>query len=78
MLRVAGAGDKLEPQTRQLAVEFLVSLCEAREQSPGMMRKVPNLARTLFELVMGFLLDIEVGVAAEGRVGEEGGGVRLG
>eukprot|EP00198_Chlamydomonas_reinhardtii_P003408 XP_001692744.1 importin beta [Chlamydomonas reinhardtii] len=59
MMRVAGAGDSLEPQTRQLAVEFLVSLCEAREQSPGMMRKVPNLARTLFELVMGFLLDIE-------------------
>ena len=40
MMRVAGAGDSLEPQTRQLAVEFLVSLCEAREQSPGMMRKV--------------------------------------
>ncbi|KAG2489783.1 hypothetical protein HYH03_011733 [Edaphochlamys debaryana] len=59
MMRVAGAGDKLEGQTRQLAVEFLVSLCEAREQSPGMMRKVPNLARSLFELVMGFLLDIE-------------------
>ncbi|GLC61179.1 hypothetical protein PLESTB_001728100 [Pleodorina starrii] len=59
MMRVAGAGDNLDAQTRQLAVEFLVSLCEAREQSPGMMRKVPNLARSLFELVMGFLLDIE-------------------
>ncbi|KXZ45960.1 hypothetical protein GPECTOR_49g544 [Gonium pectorale] len=60
MMRVAGAGDKLEPTTRQLAVEFLVTLCEAREQSPGMMRKVPNLARSLFELIMTFLLDIEV------------------
>ncbi|GLI67663.1 hypothetical protein VaNZ11_011915 [Volvox africanus] len=58
MMRVAGANN-LDANTRQLAVEFLVTLCEAREQSPGMMRKVPNLARSLFELVMGFLLDIE-------------------
>ncbi|GFR44315.1 hypothetical protein Agub_g5527 [Astrephomene gubernaculifera] len=58
MMRVAGAGDNLDANTRQLAVEFLVSLCEAREHCPGMMRKVPNLARSLFELVMGFLLDI--------------------
>ncbi|PNH09582.1 Importin-5 [Tetrabaena socialis] len=64
MMHVARAGETLDAQTRQMAVEFLVSLCEAREQSPGMMRKVPNLARSLFELVMGFLLDIEAWLAA--------------
>lgn len=35
MMRVAGAGDSLEPETRRSAVEFLVSLCEAREHTPG-------------------------------------------
>ncbi len=54
-------------------MEFLVSLCEAREQSPGMMRKLPNLARMLFELVMGFLLDIEVRAVATTATCRAGG-----
>ncbi len=40
MMRVAGAGDSLEPETRRSAVEFLVSLCEAREHTPGKRARV--------------------------------------
>lgn len=49
----------LEPQTRQLAAEFLVTLCEAREKAPGMMRKLPNFTAELFSVMMEFLLDVE-------------------
>lgn len=34
--------EQLEDATRQLAAEFLTTLCEAREKAPGMMRKLPN------------------------------------
>ena len=62
-----------------LASEFLVTLCEARDKAPGMVRKLPNFVSNLFEALMGFLLDIEdeplwheVG-GREGRGGGEGG-----
>ena len=52
--------DKLEASTRQLAAEFLITLCEAREKAPGMMRKLPNFLGAFFDCLMGFLMDIEV------------------
>uniref|UniRef100_A0A7S0VCH6 TOG domain-containing protein n=1 Tax=Polytomella parva TaxID=51329 RepID=A0A7S0VCH6_9CHLO len=50
---------ELEPGTRQLSAEFLVSLCEAREKAPGMMRKFPSFSNVLFAALLNFLLDIE-------------------
>lgn len=50
----------LENSTRQLAAEFLVTLCEAREKAPGMMRKLPEFIGRLFQCLLNFLLDIEV------------------
>lgn len=35
MLQIANA-DSLDPPTRTLAVEFMVTLCEARDRAPGM------------------------------------------
>ena len=59
MSQIAEA-DSLESSTRQLAAEFLVTLCEAREKAPGMMRKLPQIIGRLFQCLMSFLLDIEV------------------
>jgi hypothetical protein len=53
--------EQLEDSTRQLAAEFLVTLCEAREKAPGMMRKLPQLVARLFQCLVTFLLDVEVG-----------------
>ncbi len=58
MLTIARMGE-LDPETRMLATESLVTLCEARERAPGMMRKLPTFAQSLFETLMNFLLDIE-------------------
>lgn len=58
VLQIARA-DQLEDSTRQLAAEFLVTLCEARDKAPGMMRKLPNFVPNLFETLMLFLLDVE-------------------
>jgi len=52
-------GEGLEEATRSLAAELLITLCEARERAPGMMRKVPQFLERFFTVVMGFLLDIE-------------------
>ncbi len=35
MIQIANA-DQLDPPTRTLAVEFMVTLCEARDRAPGM------------------------------------------
>ncbi|KAA6426387.1 MAG: Embryo defective [Trebouxia sp. A1-2] len=43
---------------RQLAAEFLVCLCEAREKAPGMMRKLPQYISQLFTCMLLFLLDV--------------------
>lgn len=37
--------EALEEGVRGLAAEFLVTLCEAREKAPGMMRKLPQVGR---------------------------------
>ncbi|KAM7500304.1 hypothetical protein LguiA_024718 [Lonicera macranthoides] len=58
MLQIAEA-ESLEDGTRHLAVEFVITLAEARERAPGMMRKLPQFIRKLFEVLMKMLLDIE-------------------
>lgn len=58
MLQISEA-DSLEEGTRHLAVEFVITLAEAREQAPGMMRKLPQFMGRLFAVLMKMLLDIE-------------------
>ncbi|RWW57492.1 hypothetical protein BHE74_00035710 [Ensete ventricosum] len=58
MLQIAEA-DGLEEGTRHLAIEFIVTLAEARERAPGMMRKLPQFVGRLFAVLMMMLLDIE-------------------
>ena len=58
MMSVAEHND-LEDGTRQLATEFLVTLTEARDRAPGMMRKLPNFVPRLFNCLVMFLLDVE-------------------
>jgi len=62
MLTIAGAA-ALEECSRQLAMEFLVSLAEA-QGSP--VRKLPELARGIFATALSFLLDIEEDAAWNG------------
>lgn len=57
MLQVAQSAQFPEG-TRQLAAEFLVTLCEARERAPGMMRKLPQYISQLFSCMLLFLLDV--------------------
>jgi hypothetical protein len=58
MLKIAEA-ESLDDATRRLAAEFLVTLCEAREKAPGMMRKLPQLVQQLFNCCVSFLLEID-------------------
>ena len=58
MLQIAEA-ESLEEGTRHLAVEFVITLAEARERAPGMMRKLPQFISRLFAILMKMLLDIE-------------------
>ncbi|KAK9821719.1 hypothetical protein WJX81_003315 [Elliptochloris bilobata] len=58
MLQIVEA-PALEDATRQLAAELLVTLCEAREKAPGMMRKLPQFIGRFFQSLLSFLLDIE-------------------
>ncbi|XP_065638952.1 uncharacterized protein LOC112004728 [Quercus suber] len=58
MLQIAEA-DGLEEGTRHLAIEFVITLAEARERAPGMMRKLPQFISRLFAILMKLLLDIE-------------------
>jgi hypothetical protein len=59
MLQIAEAGS-LEEGTRHLAIEFVITLAEARDRAPGMMRKLPQFVHRLFMVLMGMLLDIDV------------------
>eukprot|EP01025_Chloroclados_australasicus_P010561 TRINITY_DN1432_c0_g2_i1.p1 TRINITY_DN1432_c0_g2~~TRINITY_DN1432_c0_g2_i1.p1 ORF type:complete len:1108 (-),score=185.74 TRINITY_DN1432_c0_g2_i1:305-3628(-) len=56
MLQIANH-DTLEDSTRQLAVEFFVTLCEGR--APGLLRKVPQQIAGFFNVLMMFLLDLD-------------------
>lgn len=58
MMQVAEAST-LESGSRQLAVELVVTLCEAREKAPGMMRKLPQFLDRLFKCLLTLLLDVE-------------------
>ncbi|GKA65282.1 importin-5-like protein [Tanacetum coccineum] len=58
MLQIAEA-ESLEEGTRHLAIEFVITLAEARERAPGMMRKLPQFISRLFGILMKMLLDIE-------------------
>jgi hypothetical protein len=58
MLQIAEA-EGLEEGTRHLAIEFVITLAEARERAPGMMRKLPQFISRLFAILMSMLLDIE-------------------
>lgn len=55
MLSIAESA-QLEDNTRHLAAEFLVTLAEAREQAPGMLRKLPDLVEKLFRCLLDFLM----------------------
>ncbi|XP_076948140.1 uncharacterized protein LOC143620324 [Bidens hawaiensis] len=58
MLQIAEA-ETLEEGTRHLAIEFVITLAEARERAPGMMRKLPQFISRLFGILLQMLLDIE-------------------
>ncbi|GER50738.1 importin beta-3 [Striga asiatica] len=58
MLQIAEA-DSLEEGTRHLAIEFVITLAEARERAPGMMRKLPQFISRLFANLLKMLLDVE-------------------
>ncbi|KAL0911444.1 hypothetical protein M5K25_019586 [Dendrobium thyrsiflorum] len=57
MLQIAEA-DSLDESTRHLAIEFMITLAEARDRAPGMMRKLPQFIGRLFDVLMKMLLDI--------------------
>ncbi|XP_022869019.1 importin-5-like [Olea europaea var. sylvestris] len=58
MLQIAEA-ENFEEGTRHLAVEFVITLAEARERAPGMMRKLPQFIDRLFSILMKMLVDVE-------------------
>ncbi|KAG9153955.1 hypothetical protein Leryth_000484 [Lithospermum erythrorhizon] len=58
MLQI-GEAESLEEGTRHLAIEFVITLAEARERAPGMMRKLPQFISRLFSILMKMLLDVE-------------------
>ncbi|KAM3310627.1 hypothetical protein ACQJBY_031360 [Aegilops geniculata] len=70
MLQIAEAPG-LEDGTRHLAVEFVVTLAEARERAPGMMRRLPRYVGRLFAVVMTMLLDVQDEPAWYAAVSEE-------
>ncbi|OIT39666.1 importin subunit beta-1 [Nicotiana attenuata] len=51
--------EKLQEGTRHLAVEFLITLVEARERTPGMMKKLPLFISRCFTMLLNLLLDIK-------------------
>ncbi|GKB04517.1 receptor-like serine/threonine-protein kinase [Tanacetum coccineum] len=59
MLQKIVEAESLEEGTRHLAIEFVITLAEARERAPGMMRKLPQFITRLFGILMKMLLDIE-------------------
>ncbi|XP_059288765.1 uncharacterized protein LOC132042163 [Lycium ferocissimum] len=50
--------ESLEDRTRHLAVEFLITLVEAKKRAPGMMKRVPLFISRCFALLLKLLLDI--------------------
>lgn len=58
MLQIAEA-DTLEEGTRHLAIEFMITLSEAKERAPSMMRKLARFISRLFCILLQVLLDVE-------------------
>ncbi|XP_059281072.1 uncharacterized protein LOC132034725, partial [Lycium ferocissimum] len=58
MFEIAEA-ETLEERTRHLAVEFLITLVEAKKRAPGMMKRVPLFISKCFAMLLKLLLDIE-------------------
>ncbi|KAL1540937.1 importin-5-like [Salvia divinorum] len=58
MLQIAEA-ESLEEGTQHLAIEFVITLAEARERAPGMMRKLPQFISRLFSILMKMLTDVD-------------------
>ncbi|CAO2829312.1 unnamed protein product [Amaranthus hypochondriacus] len=58
MLQMARA-EQLDEGTRHLAIEFVITIAEASDQAPGMMKKLLEYVSVLFEILMKMLLDIE-------------------
>eukprot|EP00958_Prasinococcus_capsulatus_P007362 scaffold689_cov375-Prasinococcus_capsulatus_cf.AAC.24 len=48
-----------EASNRQMALEFLVTLCEGREKAPGMMRKLPQYIGRMLQVSLKFLEDFD-------------------
>jgi len=55
MLTISTAG-VLDPSTRQLGVEFLVTLGEGR---PGMVRKIPKFVESVIPVILNMMLSID-------------------
>ncbi|KAL5074443.1 hypothetical protein RYX36_013427 [Vicia faba] len=70
MLQISEA-ESLEEGTRHLAIEFVVTLAEARDRAPGMMRKLPQFVKKLFGVLMNLLLDIEDDATWHAAVSED-------
>ncbi|KAL5065352.1 hypothetical protein RYX36_027089, partial [Vicia faba] len=70
MLQISEA-ESLEEGTHHLAIEFVVTLAEARERAPGMIRKLPQFVKNLFGVLMNLLLDIEDDAAWHAAVSED-------
>lgn len=49
----------LEAETRSMACEFLMTLLEAKDKAPGMMRKLPDFMSRFFAALMELLIDID-------------------
>ncbi|CAH1427325.1 unnamed protein product [Lactuca virosa] len=58
MLQIAEA-DTLEEGTRHLAIEFMITLSEAKERAPSMMRKLSQFINRLLCILLQVLLDVE-------------------
>ncbi|KAM5584469.1 importin-5 [Rosa sericea] len=85
MLQIAEAIEVLEQGTRHLAIEFVITLAEAGEQAPWIMRNSVQFVGLLFSILMRMVSDVEddplwhkaetddeyAGVSADYRVGNE-------
>eukprot|EP01099_Mayorella_cantabrigiensis_P001326 TRINITY_DN1575_c0_g1_i1.p1 TRINITY_DN1575_c0_g1~~TRINITY_DN1575_c0_g1_i1.p1 ORF type:complete len:1131 (+),score=337.45 TRINITY_DN1575_c0_g1_i1:1-3393(+) len=55
MFQIAGA-DTLEPETRHMAVEFILTLAENK---PGMVRKIPSLVDRFLPICLRFMMELD-------------------
>jgi hypothetical protein len=51
--------ESLTDETRTMAVEFLITLVEARDKAPGMMRKLPDFGTRFFKALLDCMLHID-------------------